>query len=104
MGTLKLFGYLRGSSLDVNSLLYVPSIGTFQMSEIHVMTKRLDKNNNHMVGRENGSEGVWELVQSADPARQESLETEAQYDEMNAEQTWPTEQELKDGSLFNQHS
>lgn len=90
-----MFGYLRGRSLNVNSLIHLPSIGTFQMSEIHVMKRSVDKNNN--------PSGLWELAQTADVARQESLETEAQYDEMNAEQTWPTEQELKDGnnlSLF----
>jgi pre-rRNA-processing protein TSR1 len=40
----------------------------------------------------------WELVQVADEALQESLETEAQFDPMNAEQTWPTEQELEQGA------
>lgn len=69
------------------------------MSEIHVMKRAVDKNNN-IVSRENGASGVWELAQSADPSRQESLESEAQYDEMNSEQTWPTEQELKDGLTF----
>ena len=62
------------------------------MSEIHVMKRSIDKNNN--------PSGLWELAQTADVARQESLETEAQYDEMNAEQTWPTEQELKDGTTL----
>ena len=41
----------------------------------------------------------WSLIQKADPALQENLETEAQFDAMNAEQTWPTEQELKDGEF-----
>lgn len=95
MGTLKLFGYLRGRNLDVNSLIYLPSLGTYQMSEIYVMRRSMDKNNNVVNG--GGPSGTWELAQSVDPSRQENLEIEAQYDEMNAEQTWPTEQELKDG-------
>lgn len=98
MGTLKLYGYLRGNSLDVNKLIHLPSIGTFQMSEIHVMKRSVDKNNN-VTSRENGGSGVWELAQTADALKQESLENEAHYDEMNAEQTWPSEQELKDGSV-----
>lgn len=93
MGTMKLFGYMRGRNLDVNSLIYMPSLGTFQMSEIYVLRRGYDKNNN-----ENGEN--WELISEADPARQENLDTEAHYDEMNAEQTWPTEQELKDGTQY----
>lgn len=89
MGTLKLIGYLRGSrNLDVNSLIYLPSLGTFQMSEVYVMRKS-DKNNND----------EWELALTIDPNKQENLENEAPYDDMNAEQTWPTEQELKDGRI-----
>ena len=41
----------------------------------------------------------WNLVQRPDESRVESLETEAKVDEMNTEQTWPTEQELKEGLL-----
>jgi pre-rRNA-processing protein TSR1 len=90
MGTLKLYGYLRGRNLDVNSLLHLPALGTYQMSEIYVLNRAFDKNNNL-----NGE--AWELLGKCDPSKQESLETEAHYDEMNAEQTWPTEQELKEG-------
>ncbi len=86
MGTLKLYGYLRGKNLDVNSLVYLPTMGTFQMSEIHTL-KRTN----------NRSEEVYELAGQADPLKQESLDSEAKYDEMNAEQTWPTEQELIEG-------
>lgn len=99
MGTLKMYGYLRGGrNLDANSLIYIPSLGTYQMSEVYVFKRQVDKNNNsNGVCKENGVSGVWELAQESEPSRQESLESEAQYDEMNAEQTWPTEQELKDG-------
>ena len=41
----------------------------------------------------------WELVQKSDPAIQESLENEAVFDQMNADQTWPTDQELKEAQL-----
>lgn len=33
-GTLKLTGYVRGRSLDVNSVLYIPEIGDFLMSQV----------------------------------------------------------------------
>ena len=86
MGTLKIYGYLRGKTLNANSLVYLPSLGTFQMSEIQTLIRGNDK-----------SQETYQLVQKADPAKQESLDTEAQYDYMNAEQTWPTEEELKEG-------
>lgn len=33
-GTLAISGYLRGQSLSVNSLVHIPGVGDFQMSEI----------------------------------------------------------------------
>lgn len=33
-GTLKVTGHLRGIGLDVNSLLHIPNLGDFQMSQI----------------------------------------------------------------------
>ncbi len=86
MGTLKLYGYLRGTSLNANSLVYLPALGTFQMSEINILQRNNDK-----------SQEIYELVQKADPAKQETLDSEAHFDYMNAEQTWPTEEELKEG-------
>ena len=89
MGTLKLYGYLRGRNLNVNSLVHLPSLGTFQMSEIYI-SKR---NATEKMG------DTWSLEQHADQAKQENLDREAVYDEMNAEQTWPTEQELAEAQV-----
>lgn len=36
-GTLKVTGHLRGISLDVNSLVHIPGLGDFQMSQIDVL-------------------------------------------------------------------
>lgn len=36
-GTLKVTGYLRGINLDVNSLIHLPGLGDFQMSQIDVL-------------------------------------------------------------------
>ena len=77
-----MYGYLRGRNLNVNSLVHIPSLGTFQMSEISQLKR---------------NEEAWELVKKSDDLKQENLESEAHYDEMNAEQTWPTEQELQEG-------
>lgn len=34
LGTLKLTGYLRGTTLSVNQLIHIPGLGDFQMSQI----------------------------------------------------------------------
>lgn len=36
-GTLKVTGHLRGISLDVNSLIHIPNLGDFQMSQIDLV-------------------------------------------------------------------
>ena len=38
----------------------------------------------------------------ADPSKQESLVTEAEVDPMDAQQTWPTDEELKQAEGFQQ--
>jgi hypothetical protein len=91
MGTLKLYGHVRSRTLNVNSLVYLPSLGTFQMSEIYALQRR---------GADKKGDEEWQLVQQADPLKQETLDVEAQYDEMNTEQTWPTEQELEQGRIY----
>ena len=79
---------MRGRNLDVNSLVYLPSLGTFQMSEIYALKRTSDKTLEE-----------WEMVQKADESKQECLESEAIVDQMNSEQTWPTEQELKEANV-----
>lgn len=98
VGTLKLAGYLRSRNLNANRLVHLPSIGTFQISKIEKLKQQLANGNNKMDDTSNEDE-IWELVQQADPAKQDSLEQQAQYDEMNAEQTWPNEDELKEAEL-----
>lgn len=86
-----MYGYLRSRTLNANSIVYLPSLGTFQISQIQALKQRF--NNNSIDGDE------WEVVQQADPSKQENLDAEAIYDDMNAEQTWPTEQELQEAQI-----
>jgi hypothetical protein len=60
------------------------------LSEIYAQKQR----------KASGEATEWELVQQADPLVQESLDVEAFVDDMNAEQTWPTEMELKEGGQY----
>ena len=72
--------------MSANSLIHLPTLGTFQMVKIECFARSSDS-----------KEERWQLIQEADEAKQESLESVAEYDQMNAEQTWPDEQELKEG-------
>ncbi|CAH0388837.1 unnamed protein product [Bemisia tabaci] len=89
-GTLAISGYLRGQSLSVNSLVHIPGVGDFQMSEIwspgdpYPLSELAKKIESSPIA-----------LAKADPALQESLESENTPDPMDAEQTWPTAEELQ---------
>ncbi|KRX19307.1 T-complex protein 1 subunit theta, partial [Trichinella nelsoni] len=87
--TLKINGYVRGPPLDVNRLLHIPGWGDFQMDKIDVIT---DPHPLHKYGKSHVIETCTFAV--ADPAKQENLESQAAVDEMNVDQTWPTEEEI----------
>ncbi|XP_003379828.1 Pre-rRNA-processing protein TSR1-like protein [Trichinella spiralis] len=87
--TLKINGYVRGPPLDVNRLLHIPGWGDFQMDKIDVIT---DPHPLHKYGKSHVIETCTFAV--ADPAKQENLESQATVDEMNVDQTWPTEEEI----------
>lgn len=98
-GTLEVTGYLRGVPLSVNGLLHVPGFGEFQMSQIDAPEDPypLEKGRPKVVNdidMEGGS--VRRVLERADPGQQESLQSENIPDPMDAEQTWPTEEELAD--------
>ncbi|CAG9814514.1 unnamed protein product [Phaedon cochleariae] len=96
-GTLKITGYLRGStSLSVNQLIHIPGLGDFQMSQIDIANDphKHDKTKNRDVVSMDSDEQVVRILEKCDPAKQESLDSENIPDPMDAEQTWPTNEEL----------
>ncbi|XP_076756814.1 tsr1 ribosome assembly factor [Xylocopa sonorina] len=99
LGTLMVSGHLRSVSLSVNSLIHIPGLGDFQMSQIdaaedpYPVVKKLRKPSDAM----DDKPSTW-VVERADPEKQESLESENVPDPMDAEQTWPTEEELADAA------
>lgn len=74
--------------MNANSLAYLPGLGTYQMSAIY-----------QKVAAKGSTEEQYSLLQAADASQQDTLDTEAVFDEMNAEQTWPTEQELAEAQV-----
>ncbi|KAJ0179702.1 hypothetical protein K1T71_004293 [Dendrolimus kikuchii] len=99
-GTLKISGYLRGMPLNVNGLIHITGLGDFQMSRID----GLDDPHPLHLGRDNKGDMEAEVtkvsvLQTADASKQESLVSENIPDPMDAEQTWPTEEEIEQANL-----
>ncbi|XP_053672986.1 pre-rRNA-processing protein TSR1 homolog [Anopheles nili] len=92
MGTLKVTGFLRGVPLSVNQLVHIPGLGDFQLESVASPADpyRIRKLEDGEMS--NSDEQRAPLV--ADPKRQTNLQRENIPDEMDAEQTWPTEEEI----------
>nr|XP_032823593.1 pre-rRNA-processing protein TSR1 homolog isoform X1 [Petromyzon marinus] len=103
LGTLKVTGYVRGRPLNVNGLIHLVGLGDFQMSQIDLVPDPLTLNprvprkakSSADVEMQEDTDEVRVLVR-ADPARQVPLDCEAVPDPMEGEQTWPTDEELRE--------
>ncbi|UIZ26939.1 hypothetical protein KXD40_002155 [Peronospora effusa] len=109
VGELQVNGYLRGKPLSVNQLIHITDVGTFQLSRITrgvVRQVQREKVNVVMnvkrpivsVVPQAGQDAELVLAM-ADPALQEDLRFEAEYDPFAAEQTWPTNEELAEAEV-----
>jgi pre-rRNA-processing protein TSR1 len=86
-GTLKVTGYIRGSALSANRLVHIQGLGDFQMEKI----MSCPSGEAERMGMNVDSA---QILHEADPTAQESLVTENEPDPMDAEQTWPTDEEM----------
>lgn len=102
-GTLKISGYLRGMPLTVNGLVHITGLGDFQMSRIDGLEDphplNLGKENTKSDETMDSEVTKVSVLQVADPAKQDSLVSENIPDPMEAEQTWPTEEEIEQANL-----
>nr|XP_008123256.1 PREDICTED: pre-rRNA-processing protein TSR1 homolog [Anolis carolinensis] len=106
VGTLKVSGYLRGRRLNVNAVVHIAGHGDFLMSQMDAPPEPFALNPRVTKGPPRSIEDQDELVDGAaemevlskaDPSKQEPLQAEAVPDPpMEGEQTWPTEEELKE--------
>ncbi|NXI84533.1 TSR1 protein, partial [Rhipidura dahli] len=111
VGTLKVSGFVRGQTLNVNSLVHIVGHGDFQVSQVDAPPDPLSlnprvvkgqKRSQDMEVQDDSGNGVDEMEQDvkvlmkADPSKQESLQSEVVPDPMEGEQTWPTEEELQE--------
>uniref|UniRef100_A0A8C4YQP0 AARP2CN domain-containing protein n=1 Tax=Gopherus evgoodei TaxID=1825980 RepID=A0A8C4YQP0_9SAUR len=103
VGILKVSGFVRGWTLNVKSLVHVdappdpfslnPRVAKGQQRKGQDMEIQDDSVNGAVEMEE-----VIKVLMKADPRRQESLQSEVIPDPMEGEQTWPTEEELKEWS------
>ncbi|MCJ8740097.1 hypothetical protein PDJAM_G00054920 [Pangasius djambal] len=99
LGTLQVSGYVRGCPMQVNRLVHIAGHGDFQLSQIDAPTDPLPivtgtQRPVEMMDRGAGEEV--RVLMKSDPSKRESVQTEAEVDPMDGEQTWPTESELQE--------
>uniref|UniRef100_A0A2K5IRD5 Pre-rRNA-processing protein TSR1 homolog n=1 Tax=Colobus angolensis palliatus TaxID=336983 RepID=A0A2K5IRD5_COLAP len=114
VGTLKISGYVRGQTVNVNRLLHIVGHGDFQMKQIDAPGDPFPLNPRGIKPQKDPDmameicatdtvddmeEGL-KVLMRADPDRQESLQAEVIPDPMEGEQTWPTEEELSEAKDF----
>ncbi|XP_028046224.1 pre-rRNA-processing protein TSR1 homolog isoform X2 [Monomorium pharaonis] len=105
-GTLMVSGYLRGTApLSVNDLVHIPGFGNFKMSRIAISRdpyliehERKKCVSDDKMRTESRNKVEKTVLMIADPEKQESLESEYIPDPMDAEQTWPTKEELAEAA------
>uniref|UniRef100_H9G4B5 AARP2CN domain-containing protein n=1 Tax=Anolis carolinensis TaxID=28377 RepID=H9G4B5_ANOCA len=98
VGTLKVSGYLRGRRLNVNAVVHIAGHGDFLMSQMDAPPEPFALNPRVTKGPPRiCNTAEMEVLSKADPSKQEPLQAEAVPDPpMEGEQTWPTEEELKE--------
>ncbi|KAJ3070278.1 hypothetical protein HDU98_006694, partial [Podochytrium sp. JEL0797] len=82
-GVLKVVGHIRGEKLSANRLIHVPGFGEFQIQKI--TTCPVERN---------GEVIDPAVLMIPDPELQDNLVSFNTPDPLDAEQTWPTEEEL----------
>ena len=82
-------GYVRGSALNPNMLIHMPAQGSYQISKITVHTDPCP------AGKSTGASSAMSKEEELLPDSPEELTMDNEVDDMDAEQTWPTEEELE---------
>eukprot|EP00039_Didymoeca_costata_P021614 m.2603 g.2603 ORF g.2603 m.2603 type:complete len:809 (+) comp2553_c0_seq1:104-2530(+) len=97
-GTLIVKGYVRGRSLDPNRLVCLPGYGAFQVKKIECLpTERFRKKKSQLGdSMDTHDTNTTTAILSPSPELQESLQSEVPIDPMAGEQTWPSDQEIRD--------
>jgi pre-rRNA-processing protein TSR1 len=99
---VNLVGFIRGQNLSVNQVVLLPGVGEYHMDRIlqekdPIAKARMMAKHKTTTSHEQMEEDVKTLaVASADPSQLESLVRENIPDPLAGEQTWPTEEEMRE--------
>lgn len=98
-GSLLLTGYVRHKGLTAQQLIHVPGAGDFQIAKIEAAEEpvRLAKGSGGLDAVMGG------VIAVSAPEEREPLVRENEVDPLDAEQTWPTEEELAEAEMANRN-
>ncbi|KAJ3149516.1 hypothetical protein HDU86_006921 [Geranomyces michiganensis] len=88
-GALRVTGYVRGNNLSANRLMHIPGHGDFQIQSIIACPTVASE----------GMQVEEQILETPVAGQQELLIFENEPDPMEGEQTWPTEEELKEAEV-----
>ncbi|KAF9527307.1 ribosome biogenesis protein tsr1 [Crepidotus variabilis] len=97
-GTLKVTGVVRGFTLSANRLVHLPGFGDFQISKILSASVRRTPRSCNVASME--VEPV--VLAEPDVSGADSLVSTNDPDDIENEQTWPTEEEINDATCNNE--
>ena len=101
-GNLVVTGYIRHKALTAQQLIHVPGAGDFQIEKIESAVEPTTDNNTNRGNRSGqGMEMGDAVIAVSTPQERESLVRENDVDPLDAEQTWPTEEELAEAEAAN---
>lgn len=103
-GTLKLTGWVRGAPMSANRLVHIPDFGDYAVERI-TAAKRVDEQDKRRKNKNGVAPEVEmdtaaaepELLEERDAEIADELISENEVDDMDNEQTWPTQEELANG-------
>ena len=97
LGTLKVRGYVRGTAMSANQVVHIRNSGEYLIEKIckakdpYTVSKRRQNNNNN--NNDMMTEDEKDILCLPEDELQETLVTERELDELEGEQTYPTEAE-----------
>jgi len=99
-GNLVVTGYIRHKALTAQQLIHVPGAGDFQIEKIESSIEPIIKDNNNNSDHRpcQNMEIGGAVIAVSTPEERESLVRENDVDPLDAEQTWPTEEELAEAA------
>ncbi|GLB37845.1 putative ribosome biogenesis [Lyophyllum shimeji] len=99
-GSLRVTGVVRGASLSANRLVHLPNFGDFQVSKVLSAPLPRHSKSAHAVNMEVEAN----IIAEPDADEADSLVSSNDPDDLENEQTWPTEEEMNGGEDIAQPS